>query len=214
MTLSDRIQLIDDMIRENPEYTIEDYDNMVREITAVESAPQGDIKIQKLMQDLFGSEKMLALSWRQPFGTAMLAGKIETRVWPTNYRGLVLICTSLEPYKEKQLEEISGLENYLRLCEDMKPFEETIDLNGYAIATGRLVNCRAMLPEDEGKTYVRYRQPWTEEREGKDGKLRTFSKKLYSHIYTDVHPIVPFRWKGAQGWTIVTEEIKKRIQYV
>jgi len=35
------------------------------------------------MIDLFNEETILALSWKQPFATAMLYGKIETRVWNT-----------------------------------------------------------------------------------------------------------------------------------
>jgi len=214
MDLPSRIQLIDELIQEDNQATIRDYEEAVREISNVESAAHKDIKKEKLMEDLFGCEKMLALSWRQPYGTAMLARKNETRVWPTAHRGLVLICTSLEAYKDEELDAISGHENVRRMYKDMEPFADTLDLKGYAIAIGRLVNCRAMSPEDECTTYVKYREPWIEEREGKDGRIRSFPKRLYTHIYTDVHPIVPFKWKGAQGWTIVTEEIKKRIQYV
>jgi hypothetical protein len=135
------------------------------------------------MTDLFGNEKMLALSWKQPFGSAMLVGKIETRVWETKYRGLVLICLSKVPYSEQAAANICGELNFAYMCRDLVPVRQTIDLNGMAIAVGRLVNCREMRPQDEGKTYVQYRAPWVEEREGKDGVIRKINRRLYCHIY-------------------------------
>ena len=54
-------------------------------------------------------EPIKALSWKQPYASLMLKGKIETRSWPTNYRGLVLICASKAPYSIK---EIKG--NYIQ----------------------------------------------------------------------------------------------------
>lgn len=39
MTLADRIKLIDDMIRENPDVTIKDYIELVGEVRKIASAP-------------------------------------------------------------------------------------------------------------------------------------------------------------------------------
>src|SRR5690606_24193687 len=116
-------------------------------------------------RDLFNEEKILALSWKQPFGTAMLYGKIETRTWYTDYRGLVLICTSKQPYNEEIVKLISGEDLFVKMCIAMSKDTGTLDLNGYAIAIGRLKHCRDMSPEDEEKAFVKYRPD------------------LYSHIY-------------------------------
>lgn len=91
-------------------------------------------------------EKLLALTWRQPYASLMLHGKIETRTWPTKYRGLVLICAGKTPYSTVQVLNISG---YMR--------REIYDTVNYftplaqAIAIGKLIDCRPMRPEDETK---------------------------------------------------------------
>ena len=148
------------------------------------------------MKNLFGEEPMLALSWKQPFGTAMLYGKIETRTWNTNYRGLVLICTSKSAYDEKTATKICGEIQFIRLCKTISKDMDTLDLGGYAIAVGRLVDCRKMKPTDEDKTFVAYRED------------------LYCHIYKDVKPIKPFDWKGCQGWKKVDDNTRKKISFL
>ena len=53
-----------------------------------------------------------ALFWKQPYGTAMFCGKrYESRTWRTNFRGLILVCTSLKPYEFKRVLEVSGYEH-------------------------------------------------------------------------------------------------------
>ncbi|HTI94712.1 MAG TPA: hypothetical protein VL727_29175 [Puia sp.] len=165
------------------------------------------------MSDLFGYEKMLALSWKPPFGSAMLVGKDETRVWDTKYRGLVLICNSKVGYSIPALEGITGLKQYDRLKAAVFPVRHTLYYFGMAIAVGRLVNCRPMQPDDEYKTFVRYRAPWIEERRGKDGKIRRYHRRLYCHIYEDMREIEPFPWQGSQGWSEVTDEVKAKIKF-
>ena len=86
-------------------------------------------------------ESMLALSWKQPFGIAMLHGKIETRTWNTKYRGLVLICASRIPYSKNQIIEITGAHQFNRLNEVCNGLTSKV---GNAIAVGRLVDCRKM----------------------------------------------------------------------
>lgn len=165
------------------------------------------------MSDLFGNEKMLALSWKQPFGSAMLIGKIETRVWSTKYRGLVLICLSKVGYNNKDLRTISGEEQFQKLRESIFPAADTVNCFGMAIAVGRLVDCREMRPDDEARTFVAYRAPWVEDREGKDGIVRRVHRRLYCHVYEDVRRIVPFPWKGSQGWAAVPNDIISQIKY-
>ena len=141
------------------------------------------------------TEPILALSWKQPFATAMLFGKIETRTWKTNYRGLVLICTSKKPYKISiARKNICGDHLFSKMAYAFNRNTVTLDLNGYAIAIGRLVDCRKMKPEDEDKCFVKYRED------------------LFCHVYEDVNQIKPFIWKGKQGWTKVSPEIIQDIK--
>jgi hypothetical protein len=122
-----------------------------------------------------------ALSWKQPYASLMLHGKIETRSWSTKYRGKVLICASKKPYYEIELLGISGDVQTQRIFEliNSKGMKEP---TGKAIAIGELVDCRQMEKEDEQKTFVKYRPG------------------LWCHVYDNVRPICPFNWKGTQGW--------------
>lgn len=149
-----------------------------------------------MMQDLFGYQPFKALSWRQPFGSAMLLGKVETRVWDTSYRGKVLICTSLAAYDQTSVQRISGETQYVRLCTALKALPETLDLDGYAIGVGTLVHTRRMQVSDEDATFVK------------------FSKNLFVHIYEDVMPIKPFPWKGQLSWKDVSPDIQQQIEYL
>jgi hypothetical protein len=65
------------------------------------------------------------LSIKQPWATKILDGEktIETRTWPTKYRGKILICVSQKP---------------------------KIDPYGVAVATANIVTCRKMV-ESDGK---------------------------------------------------------------
>lgn len=151
------------------------------------------------MEDLFGNEKMLALSWKQPFAELMLHGKVETRKWKTNYRGLVLICVSKQPYNEEEIINISGEYQYQRIRDIILPyFAQNIRVSyGNAIAVGRLVDCREMTLKDTNACFVQF---W-------DSDLR------YCHVYKDIKPIIPFKWKGSQGWKTVEQDIIDKIIY-
>ena len=130
-------------------------------------------------------EPIKALSWKQHYASLMLKGKIETRSWPTNYRGLVLICASKAPYSIKEIKSMSGDETLIRINDMLTGFCP----NGVAIAVGRLVDCRKMRIEDEEKAFVK------------------FNEELYCHIYEDVRPIkTPFPYKGRQKWGKITKE--------
>lgn len=61
------------------------------------------------MTNLFEGEEIRALSWKEPYASLMLHGKIETRPWSTKYRGLVLVCASQKPYTEAELMGIAGV---------------------------------------------------------------------------------------------------------
>lgn len=51
-----------------------------------------------ITQDDLIKSPLRALSWKEPYATLMLHGKVETRTWPTDYRGLVLNCVALKDY--------------------------------------------------------------------------------------------------------------------
>ena len=71
--------------------------------------------------------RLKALSVKQPYASMIAQGSktIETRNWPTEYRGDLLIVSCKKP-------EIPGF------------------LSGKALCIARLVDCRRMLVEDEG----------------------------------------------------------------
>jgi hypothetical protein len=137
-----------------------------------------------------------ALSWKEPYASLMLHGKIETRTWDTKYRGLVLICASKKAYPIHVVQSISGEQIHKIL--ELMPF---IDLSifyknpGKAIAVGRLTDCRRMRWEDDNKAFVKY------------------NPNLWCHIYEDVTAIEPFSYKGKQGWSIVPKEIINQIKF-
>lgn len=158
----------------------------------------------------YSDSEIRALSWKDPFGSLMLNGKIETRVWDTKYRGLVLICTSQKAYDNFELLRIAGNEQF-GIINSLGMHEK----HGEAIAIGRLVDSRPMVKEDEAKCFVAYREPWIEERVSKKtGQTKFVECKLWCHVYEDVHPIFPFDWKGSQGWGKVADEIKNQIRFV
>ncbi len=136
----------------------------------------------------------------------MLKGKIETRTWGTPYRGLVLICASQKSYDYRQMRDIAGHIQHDRIT----MFGELPNyIAGHAIAIGELVDCRFMKQEDESDTFVKYLEPWTE-----SGHKNTIIRRLYCHVYKDVHPIKPFIFKGKQGWSWLTEEQKALIELI
>jgi hypothetical protein len=151
--------------------------------------------MNKIKQSLDDGSKLLALSWKEPFGGLMLHNKIETRTWKTKYRGFVLICCSHESYKLDQLLRICGEKQYNRIIDLIS--EKIIDLNsGNAIAIGRLTNCRMMELEDENNCFVQY-QPG-----------------LFCHVYKDITPIEPFPWSGTRKWSKVSREVISQIKFL
>ncbi len=135
------------------------------------------------------------MSWKEPFSSAMIVGKIETRTWDTKYCGLVLICSSQKKYTEGEIIAISGQVQAQRIL-GLINSKRIIENPGKAIAIGRLIDSRLMTPNDENATFVKYRPG------------------LYCHIYADVLPIKPFDWKGSQGWRTVSDEIKNQIEFL
>lgn len=173
------------------------------------------MQTQKFIEK-YGDVELRALSWKQPFASLMLHGKIETRVWDSKYRGLVLICASKAIYTANEIEEISG-DKLLNRMADWQTFK---NLNGYllptakAIAIGRLVDSRPMVKMDEDNCFVKFKNPWlfplTKTSFGHP--VTTYKeKRLWCHVYEDVQAIEHIDWKGTQGWSTVTDEVKQQI---
>lgn len=158
------------------------------------------------------TEGVRALSWKQPYASLMLLGKIETRTWHTAYRGLVLICASKIPYPENMVMDISGISETQRIFTSLND-AGIKEPTGMAIAIGRLVHCRPMTKQDEKDCYVQYFEPWTEQKENKRGFIIHREKRLYCHIYEDVRAIVPFEWKGTQGFQTLNYSTISKIRY-
>ena len=145
-------------------------------------------------------ETIKALSWKEPYGTLMLYGKIETRIWRTNYRGLVLICASKKSYCIDDVLDISP-SGFMDIWNIFKIDPNDFNWDSYnlfkragkAFAIGNLVDCRPMKPEDEEKAFVKY------------------YPDLYSWIFEDVKAIQSFPWKGSLGMRFLTQEEKQKI---
>lgn len=147
------------------------------------------------MKKIAHNEEIRALSWKQPFASLMLHGKIETRTWSAKYCGLVLICASKVPYNESQVMAISGEVQTQRSFVTLLNAGHKEEL-GKAIAIGNLVDCRLMYLNDEEKCFVKY------------------NPNLWCHIYENVRPIEPFEWKGSQGWRKLDEETINKIKTI
>ena len=140
---------------------------------------------------------MKALTWKYPYGPMMVKGKLETRSWPTNYRGLVLICIAKKAYTPEEIEAMS----YDYQIDQMDEFlAENLynhsDILGMAIAVGTLADCVKLSHKHETDTYIRHREGY------------------YAHIYENIRPIKPLAWKGGQGWKNVPQGIIDSIEYL
>ncbi len=166
------------------------------------------------MLELLKNQPILALSWKAPFAQLMLHDKIETRTWPTKYRGWVLICCSKNSYLDTEVVKMSGIVQFNRIIHTINsylPYTELYNLHeGKAIAIGKLICCRPMQKNDEDACFLQFKEPWTEEKILANGEIKMKDKMLWCHIYSDVRPIKPFDFKGVQGWKKLTAaEIEK-----
>lgn len=174
--------------------------------------------------DKYPNQPVRALSWKQPYASLMLHGKIETRTWDTKYRGWVLICASKASYSIKDIVNISGRMQFERIKGTFSLFEymtakgstlHYMDItpshvlnNGKAIAIGRLINSRRMGSIVSDRTIT-------------DQGLYIESKcfvainyDLFLHEYSDVQAIEPFDWHGTQGWKKLDEETIDKIKLI
>jgi len=152
----------------------------------------------KITQDeiLNGTVRLLTLN--EPYATAMLHNKQETRNRNTNVRGLVCIHSAQKAYPYKKILEISGHAEYDRLAR--LKFDKTF---GNIIAIGRLVGSLNMgdlqdrgvsMCEIEHDCYVK------------------FNRDLWIWVFQDVVAIKPIPFKGKQGWSILNDTQKQLIE--
>jgi len=152
-------------------------------------------------------QNIKALSWKEPFASLMLKGKlIETRSWDTNYRGWVLMCASKQPYTLEIVKQITFSAEaelpYRNMTDKVKQligdnlYLRQYPMLGKAFAIGWLCHSRLMNWSDEYEAFVAHQYG------------------LYSHIYTAVQPIEPFDWKGAQEWQNVSDDVKNKIKLI
>ena len=148
------------------------------------------------MKELFANynEIIRALWWNQPYASLMLHGKIETRTYPTNVRGKVLICACKKRYDLGTIMTISGRNQFDRMNTILQDGEAAI--TGKAIAIGDLVDCRRMTLRDADKCFVE------------------FHASRWCWIFENVQAIEPFEIKGKQGWAILDEATKNKIHII
>ena len=129
-----------------------------------------------------------SLSIKQPFASLMFVGKVETRSFSTNYRGLVMIAASQQSFKHDHLCGMMGADAVRNLRGLPMP-------NGLAIGIGRLVDCR---PLQEGDPhFIQWHRVWASH---------------YAWIFDDVTPIVQFGFKGQLGMPRITRATRDMIR--
>ena len=147
------------------------------------------------MIELLKEKGLRALSWKQPFATLMFHEKIETRTWPTKYRGWVLICASKVPYSTDKILEIMGREQHDRVVRLFLKHEYSVSQNcGKAIGIGELVDCQPMMPTYEDRCFVQH------------------DADLYCHFYENVRAIKPIDFRGQQGWKKLDDDFIDKIK--
>lgn len=143
---------------------------------------------------------MKAISLWEPWATLMALGlkTIETRHWPTKYKGDLLICAAKGGLTKAQMKEIMG----------KKGFFETFGLDlsilnfGKAVCVVSLVACEKI---DEDLIKVVERLPADEKHFG------DYTPGRYAWITRDFSRIEPFEVKGRQGFFEVDDSLIKYI---
>ncbi len=158
------------------------------------------------MTDLFGKEVIRAIGLYQPFASLMLHGKIETR-WVNNGRkppfplGKYLIYSCKTPYADGAFRHIMNKAEYGK-CIDLKQSDDSFNLNGYAICLLDFIKIIDPVPPGiEDKTFVSYMSPGVVNRR-------------VGIVASNVQRIKPFKFKGKQGISFLTEEQKQQIQII
>lgn len=173
-----------------------------------------------IQTDLFGNndnEVIRTLGFYQPFGTAMLHGKIETR-WvrvgkkPPFPLGKYMLYTTQKECSQATLLDWCGPMIAAKLLFAVRA-DRTEHLNGYGICFGNLVKIEPMRPDQENECFVKYMG--IIERPDKNGVMHKYQQQcLYFENIVRIE--TPFIYKGKQGtgfYKPEVEEMKKADSY-
>jgi len=142
---------------------------------------------------------MKAISLWQPWATliAMGAKKIETRSWPTSYRGWIAIHAAKRKVKS-ELIELARDENYIAAL-GLKPSETYPVFNelplGALVAVARLVDCKPV--EQLQPSMALGGEYW----------LGNYSAGRFGWMLEDVIALESIPYKGEQGLFTVPNEL-------
>lgn len=144
---------------------------------------------QQLDKIKSGEIPLRAISLNNPYCTLMHNGKtLETRMYKTNVRGLVLFCSCGEQFTKDKVVETSGGKQFKRILKaldvEYKNQRCNAFLDGYMLSIGNLVDCRPMRKTDENNAFVNY------------------SSDRWVWVVEDCTPVVPVPYKGKQGWRL------------
>lgn len=151
--------------------------------------------------DLFGNnanEVIRTIGFYQPFCTAMLHGKIETR-WVRKGRKPSMPLGKYLMYSTKKRCSNADLFNWCgtiitHQLYDVINNDDTKQYDGYALCTGTLVKVELLTPE-HNPTFIKFVGEKTETIDGEQ-----ITKIQWALIFENVTPIEPFVWlHGKQG---------------
>lgn len=146
-------------------------------------------------QILLNTVRMITLN--EPFASLMaFHKKQETRNRDTKVRGLVAIHAAKIPYSNSKLRDLCS-PLILKIIDSLVPYRLTnrskIIAIGYLVGTKFMGDHPNFKSEIEAKCYVNY------------------NPDLWIWEFEDMTPIEPIYMKGNQGWSILSDEIKTRI---
>lgn len=150
---------------------------------------------QDILTDMELNAPIKSLVLREPFGSLMLHGKIETRTWKTPHRGLVLICTSMKAYNLREMESICGTELMIDALRRLTKTHQS-----KAIAIGRLVDIRPFTKEMESRAFVKF--------------IENERRPRFGFFFEDVYPIEPFPFVGHLGLINISKDVRKKIKII
>lgn len=148
---------------------------------------------------------MKALSVWQPHAILLATGAriIETRSWPTNYRGEILIHAAKKMDEDRAFECADAVSMIRTRGFKPTPQGEALtrvpfaNLLGVALAVATLEDCRP-IPHPTGTEF--------------DAKFGGFGEGRFGFFLSDLRPLQkPIPWKGAQGMWDVPAELEQRI---
>jgi hypothetical protein len=133
-------------------------------------------------------ETYRAISLWQPYASLVALGykPIETRLWPTPYRGDFLVCATKAPAPREDYDRVLGRLR-TRCVPTYGQLEPESSPKGVALCLVTLLECRPMTEADEEDAWVPYLNP-------KTGKPR------WAWVLGNRRPVTWTPVSGKQGW--------------